>query len=240
MRSPTLAIVTVAVLTTVLVNASPLPEPGSYNSHVYAVSSPDSAPSSAPSPRLHPIIGTKVARDAAPDHSPSIFAISKIGPRELLKRALDAFTTGGNAYSGSTGTVSGGSVANKGGSAKREDDESTLGGNAYTGSAGDVSGGDVVNKSDNFGMPTLMNMNSNNAGLGGGSESGCANGGHGDPSRGAGGNSYSGTAGKAEGGSVWNSGGVMNVDSNNAGAAGLSKTGCATGGDVSSLNSPTA
>ncbi len=144
----------------------------------------------------------------------------------------------------------------KGGSAKRADNASTLGGNAVTGNSGDVDGGNVVNDSNNFGMPTLMNMNSNNAGIGGGSESGCANGGHGDPLRGPGGNSVSGTAGKAEGGSVWNSGGMMNVDSSeycpplhgdmtltaadNAGAAGLSKTGCATGGDVSTLDRPTA
>ena len=57
-----------------------------------------------------------------------------------------------------------------------------------------------------------MNMNSNNAGGGGGSLSGCANGGHGND-RGAGGNGYSGTPGSAQGGSVWNSGSVMNVDS---------------------------
>lgn len=82
MRTPTLAIVTIAVLGSALVNASPLPEPGSYNSNVYAVSSPDSAPNSnsnsasAP-PHLHPVIGTKVSREAAPDHSPSIFSASK-------------------------------------------------------------------------------------------------------------------------------------------------------------------
>ena len=95
---------------------------------------------------------------------------------------------------------------------KRTTDDGTLGGNAYSGNSGDVDGGDVVNKSNNFGMPTLMNMNSNNAGAGGGSLSGCSNGGHGN-GRGAGGNSYSGSSGNAEGGSVWNSGGVMNVDS---------------------------
>lgn len=123
-----------------------------------------------------------------------------------------------------------------------------MGGNAYTGNSGDVNGGDVVNQGDNYGMPTLMNMNSNNAGTGGNSIAGCANGGHGN-GRGSGGNAYSGSSGNAQGGNVWNSGGVMNIDSSesscwsgcavadhlvdNAGGAGLSQTGCATGGDVS-------
>ena len=94
---------------------------------------------------------------------------------------------------------------------KRTTDDGTLGGNAYTGNSGNVNGGDVVNHG-NSGMPTLFNMNSNNAGAGGGSLSGCANGGHGN-GRGSGGNAYSGSSGDAEGGSVWNSGGVMNIDS---------------------------
>ncbi|KAI0724380.1 hypothetical protein C8T65DRAFT_734014 [Cerioporus squamosus] len=233
MRTPTLAIVTVAALSTVFVNASPLPDPGSYNSHVYAVSSPQSAPDSASSPRLHPIIGTKVAREATPDHSPSIFTNSKIGPRELVKKALDAFTSGGNAHSGSTRSVSGGSVANNGEFSKRTDDNGTMGGNAYTGDSGDVNGGDVDNTSNNYGMPTIWNMNSNNGGDGGQSQSGCSNGGHGDGDRGAGGNAYSGKSGNAQGGEVVGSGGMMNIDSNNAGDAGKSATGCATGGDVS-------
>lgn len=62
-------------------------------------------------------------------------------------------------------------------------------------------------------MPTIMNMNSNNAGNGGGSQSGCASGGHGNDGRGAGGNAYSGSSGNAIGGSVYNSGAVMNMDS---------------------------
>ena len=77
MRTPIFALVTIAVLSSALVNASPLPEPGSYNSNVYAVSSPGSAPQPASSPRLHPVIGTKVAREPTPDHSPSIFTVSK-------------------------------------------------------------------------------------------------------------------------------------------------------------------
>ncbi|KAI0735354.1 hypothetical protein C8Q76DRAFT_791916 [Earliella scabrosa] len=230
MRTPTLALVAVAALSSGIATASPLPKPGSYNSHVYAVSGPESAASeSSPRPHLHPIVGTKVAREAVPDHAPSLNTLAKIAPRELLKKALDAFTAGGNAYSGSTGSVSGGSVANH---AKRTDDNGTMGGNAYTGNSGDVNGGDVVNQGDNYGMPTLMNMNSNNAGTGGNSIAGCANGGHGN-GRGSGGNAYSGSSGNAQGGNVWNSGGVMNIDSNNAGGAGLSQTGCATGGDVS-------
>lgn len=96
---------------------------------------------------------------------------------------------------------------------KRTGDEGTLGGNAYTGSSGDVDGGDVVNQGNNFGMPTIMNMNSNNAGPGGTTKSGCASGGQGNSDRGSGGNAYSGSSGNAIGGSVWNSGGVMNVDS---------------------------
>ncbi len=132
---------------------------------------------------------------------------------------------------------------------KRTDDNSTLGGNAYTGNSGDVDGGDVVNQGDNYGMPTMLNMNSNNAGSGGNSVAGCANGGHGN-GRGSGGNAYSGSSGNAQGGSVFNSGAIMNIDSSafyliygldvlitvstdNAGGAGLSQTGCANGGDVS-------
>ena len=61
---------------------------------------------------------------------------------------------------------------------KRVNDEDTLAGNAHTGNSGDVNGGDVVNMADNFGMPTLMDVNSNNAGTGGGSVGGCAIGGH--------------------------------------------------------------
>ncbi|RPD63120.1 hypothetical protein L227DRAFT_609021 [Lentinus tigrinus ALCF2SS1-6] len=224
MRIPTLTIVSAAVLSTALVNASPLPQPGSYNSNVYAVSSPGSAPNSAsssPSPHLHPVIGTKVAREPSPDHSPSIFTVSKLGPRELLKRALDAFTAGGNVDNGEF--------------VKRTTDDETLGGNAYTGNSGPVDGGSIVNQGNNFGTPTLMNMNSNNAGDGGESTAGCAIGGHGND-RGPGGNAHSGDPGSAVGGSVWNSGAVMNIDSNNAGKAGESRTGCATGGDVSDLS----
>ena len=91
-------------------------------------------------------------------------------------------------------------------------DEDTLAGNAHTGNSGDVNGGDVVNMADNFGMPTLMDVNSNNAGTGGGSVGGCAIGGHSN-SKGLGGNAYSGTPGQAMGGNVWNSGGIMNIDS---------------------------
>lgn len=101
-----------------------------------------------------------------------------------------------------------------------------MGGNAYTGSTGDVSGGSIENIASNDGMPTLMNINSNNAGAGGTSESGCSAGGyssdasHGtngdsgsDASNGAGGNAYSGSTGDAEGGSVNNVGGMVNMDS---------------------------
>lgn len=87
-----------------------------------------------------------------------------------------------------------------------------MGGNAYTGSTGDVSGGAVTNIAGNDGMPTIMNINSNNAGAGGTSASGCAGGGYSD-STGAGGNGYSGSSGNAEGGSVSNVGGMVNMNS---------------------------
>lgn len=114
---------------------------------------------------------------------------------------------------------------------RRTDDASTMGGNAYTGNSGDVSGGSIANIANNDGMPTIMNIDSNNAGLGGTSSSGCASGGYTDQN-GAAGNAYSGSAGNAEGGNVSNVGGMFNYNSNNAGTAGTSSTGCATGGNV--------
>lgn len=91
---------------------------------------------------------------------------------------------------------------------KRLDDGQTTGGNAHTGTAGAVDGGSV-DSGDNGGMPTLMNLNSNNAGSGGGSDTGCATGGLGE----SGGNASSGDSGTATGGRVNGSGGMMNVDS---------------------------
>lgn len=90
-----------------------------------------------------------------------------------------------------------------------------------------------------------MNINSNNAGTGGGSRTGCAAAGKGT----TGGNASSGNSGTAKGGSVSGSGGMMNVDSSeyssagslqkvnnhyptdNAGTAGESTSGCAAAGD---------
>ncbi|PCH33481.1 ATG16-domain-containing protein [Wolfiporia cocos MD-104 SS10] len=187
------------------------------------------------------VVGTVVARPAGNSTSP--------GAARLSKRALDEDTAGGNAYSGAAGDVSGGSVVSATHAVHaRTDDRGTMGGNAYTGDSGDVSGGSIENiGGDNAGMPTLMNINSNNAGAGGTSESGCAAGGHdendagaGGNASGAGGNAYSGSAGNAEGGSVSNVGGMVNYDSNNGGAAGTSKTGCATGGNVGAPTTETA
>ena len=85
MRTPTLALVAVAALSSGIATASPLPKPGSYNSHVYAVSGPESAASeSSPRPHLHPIVGTKVAREAVPDHAPSLNTLAKYVTLELL------------------------------------------------------------------------------------------------------------------------------------------------------------
>ncbi|EKM60909.1 uncharacterized protein PHACADRAFT_24140 [Phanerochaete carnosa HHB-10118-sp] len=109
--------------------------------------------------------------------------------------------------------------------AKRLDDGQTTGGNAHTGTAGAVDGGSVYT-GDNGGMPTIMNLNSNNGGSGGGSSTGCASGGLGA----TGGNASSGDSGSATGGHVSGSGGMMNVDSNNAGDAGESASGCAEAG----------
>ncbi|KAI0639230.1 hypothetical protein C8Q77DRAFT_1152223 [Trametes polyzona] len=236
MRTPSLACAFLAAATIgpALVSSAPLPDSGSYSSDVFTVSHPNAQPAAAQDTytgHTRPRIGIKEIRDALPDHQPQAWIDRTIAPRTFSKKALDADTVGGNAYSGATKDVSGGSVTNN--AKKRTTDEGTLGGNAYSGDSGDVDGGDVVNQGNNFGMPTLMNMNSNNAGGGGGSTSGCAAGGRGNEDRGAGGNAHSGNSGNAEGGSVWNSGGVMNVDSNNAGSAGTSQTGCATGGDVS-------
>ncbi|CCM02797.1 uncharacterized protein FIBRA_04908 [Fibroporia radiculosa] len=114
---------------------------------------------------------------------------------------------------------------------RRTSDEDTSGGNAYTGSTGDVSGGSIENVSETPVMPTIMNINSNNGGAGGYSESGCASGGKTNDS-GAAGNAYSGSTGNAEGGKVSGVGGMVNWNSNNAGNAGVSKSGCATGGNV--------
>lgn len=77
MRTPAFALVAVAALSSSLVTASPVPEPGSYNSHVYAVSGPDSTPETSSTPRLRPVIGTKVTREAAPDHAPSLYTFTK-------------------------------------------------------------------------------------------------------------------------------------------------------------------
>ncbi|KAI0335989.1 hypothetical protein GY45DRAFT_571308 [Cubamyces sp. BRFM 1775] len=242
MRTPSLACAFFAAVafSPALVSGAPFPTPGSYSSDVFAVSKPGSEDTTMD--HAHPRIGIKEIRDASPDHQPQTWLERKIGPR-LFEDAVG--TPGGNAYSGAGGLtndlvdLSGGPSAAASDAdldrylGKRTTDDGTLGGNAYTGNSGDVDGGDVVNQGNNFGMPTLMNMNSNNAGAGGGSLSGCANGGRGNTDRGAGGNAYSGSSGNAQGGSVWNSGGVMNVDSNNAGGAGTSQTGCATGGDVS-------
>ncbi|KAH9846050.1 hypothetical protein C2E23DRAFT_744969 [Lenzites betulinus] len=237
MRTPSLACALFAAAAVSFVNAAPLPAPGTYSSDVFSVSSP--SPNSQPAPvednvtppaHTHPRIGIKEIRDASPDHQPKIW-----NDRTIAPRALDADTVGGNAYSGATSDASGGSVTNSAKSfaiTKRTGDDGTLGGNAYTGSSGDVDGGSVVNQGNNMGMPTIMNMNSNNGGAGGGSHSGCANGGQG-ADRGSGGNAYSGSTGSADGGEVFNSGGVMNVDSNNAGNAGDTGSGCASGGNVS-------
>ncbi|CDO72397.1 hypothetical protein BN946_scf184977.g96 [Trametes cinnabarina] len=205
MRTPSLAcaLFAAAALSPALVSGAPFPTPGSYSSEVFAVSK---AGSNAP------------ADDSA---APIEHTRPRIGIKEIREALPDHQPQGWFDRN----------EASRSAFFKRTTDDGTLGGNAYTGNSGDVNGGDVVNEGDNFGMPTLMNMNSNNAGAGGGSLSGCAGGGYGG-SRGAGGNAYSGSSGNAEGGEVFNSGGVMNVDSNNAGSAGTSQTGCATGGDV--------
>jgi len=117
---------------------------------------------------------------------------------------------------------------------KRLSDAQTMGGNAHSGNSGSTNGGSVYNpdETNNQGMPVIMNMNSNNAGLGGASTSGCAASGRGSKV-GTGGNASSGNSGSAVGGNVEGSpGGMVNVNSNNAGTAGESTTGCATGGDT--------
>ncbi|THH31987.1 hypothetical protein EUX98_g2199 [Antrodiella citrinella] len=117
---------------------------------------------------------------------------------------------------------------------KRLGDERTMGGNAKSGNSGAVNGGSVYNPdtTNNEGMPVIMNVNSNNAGLGGASNSGCASSGR-SGKHGVGGNAASGNSGEAVGGNV-NEGpsGMFNMDSNNAGSAGQSLTGCAEGGDT--------
>ncbi|KAI0082204.1 hypothetical protein K474DRAFT_841604 [Panus rudis PR-1116 ss-1] len=134
-----------------------------------------------------------------------------ISPREFWQRTVDTFTTN---------------------LTKRVSDDSTMGGNAHTGNSGNVSGGSVNNPDStmNEGMPTIMNVNSYNAGTGGKSASGCAA--SGKSASGAGGNASSGNSGNAEGGSVGGSpSGMINMNSSNAGEAGETMTGCANGGD---------
>ncbi|KAH9944533.1 uncharacterized protein BXZ73DRAFT_97017 [Epithele typhae] len=221
MRAPTLLIVALAALGSRIANASPIPA-GSFNSNVFTVS--HKPVTNADSPPATPNL---VLRDASPDHSPTLwsFKTSKIGPRDLIARALNAFRA--------VGSSTGGSAVKHADHAleKRVLDEDTFGGNAQTGDSGNVDGGDIINFADNYGIPTILNQNSNNGGTGGNSLAGCASGGRGG-NHVAGGNGRSGTAGNAKGGSVFNSGAVVNVDSNNAGNAGLTQTGCAYGGDV--------
>ncbi|KAI0670075.1 hypothetical protein C8Q78DRAFT_992448 [Trametes maxima] len=233
MRTPSIscAIFAAAVLSPVLIAASPLPVPGRFSSEVHSVSIPVNQPPPGEGTTVgrDPRIGTKYAREALPDHQPqnwterNMLTIARIGPRATWQRTVNEETTGGNAYS---------SAVVNGSHAKRDSDDGTLGGNAHTGDSGDVGGGDVVNKGNNYGMMDILNMNANNGGKGGDSETGCASGGHGN-GRGSGGNGYSGNSGNAQGGSVQNSNGMVNIDSNNAGDAGTTKSGCATGGDVS-------
>jgi len=116
---------------------------------------------------------------------------------------------------------------------KRMDDSETMGGNAHTGSTGSVNGGSVHNSDPtlNEGMPTMLNLNSNNAGLGGTSQSGCAGSGK-NSDKGVGGNASSGNTGNAVGGNVDGApSGMVNMNSNNGGGAGMSESGCAAGGD---------
>ncbi|KZT74793.1 hypothetical protein DAEQUDRAFT_760808 [Daedalea quercina L-15889] len=246
MRTPAL---TLAVLTALspLALAAPLSMTGSLTSDSQHLAR--SVPSLAKAVNGQPIVTGGTLAPASVVHSRDVTRRPVIGtvvsgwpkvspPQQLTKKALDKDTAGGNAYSGSSGDVSGGGTGNIGHSdlrvnsyGRRTDDADTMGGNAYTGNSGDVSGGSIANIANNEGMPTLMNVNSNNAGLGGTSTSGCAAGGYTDQN-GAGGNAYSGSAGNAEGGSVSNVGGMFNMNSNNAGEAGTSTTGCATGGNV--------
>ncbi|KAI0728663.1 hypothetical protein C8Q72DRAFT_944513 [Fomitopsis betulina] len=229
MRTATLAF-TVLTVVSPLALAAPLAVPG----HAIANGTPGTLASV-----LHnrdtavvrrPVVGTVVS-SGFPRVSP---------PQQLSARALDKDTAGGNAYSGSAGDAPGGGVtsASYGHVSithnSRTDDADTLGGNAYTGNSADASGGSITDISNDAGMPTLMNIDSNNAGIGGTSTSGCASGGYTTKSAAAG-NAYSGSAGNAEGGSVSEVGGMINYESNNAGKAGISSTGCATGGDVGKL-----
>ncbi|TBU35070.1 hypothetical protein BD311DRAFT_773223 [Dichomitus squalens] len=238
MRTSALALVAVAALTPALVGGAPFPAPGTYNSDISTQTDAGAPPEDLPASRLHPFIGVKQTRQPQPDHAPSLYQHAKVEPRQadgLAALAGDA----DKETSGAVDNDASSAVANGGQLVKRVSDLDTLGGNAHTGNSGDVDGGDVVNMADNFGMPTFLNMNSNNAGTGGGSVGGCAVGGH-STKKGYGGNAYAGTPGQAMGGNVWNSGGMMNVDSNNAGAAGLSKTGCAYAGNVTEANPITA
>ncbi|KAI0670167.1 hypothetical protein C8Q78DRAFT_1080061 [Trametes maxima] len=117
-------------------------------------------------------------------------------PSDIQRRASDSGTAGGNAYSGATSDVSGGTVANV------ADDEGTIsngggnnagnsgttfsgdatggkgnglgpGGNAYTGASGSAKGGSVYNA----GGAVNNDANSNVAGTGGVSQTGDATGG---------------------------------------------------------------
>ncbi|THH02901.1 hypothetical protein EW026_g99 [Hermanssonia centrifuga] len=154
------------------------------------------------------------ADKAMPTSKPKVLSLAdfNVGPREFWKKSVASTSMNGKRDAAII--------------PKRLDDGQTAGGNAHSGTSGAVDGGNV-DSGDNGGMPTLMNVNSNNAGSGGGSSTGCASGGKGAE----GGNASSGNSGTAYGGEVQGSGGMMNIDSNNAGDAGESSSGCANAGN---------
>ncbi|KAF7789883.1 hypothetical protein EIP86_000831 [Pleurotus ostreatoroseus] len=232
MRSPAIvfSLFAVSALSPSLVYGSPVPN--GLSQHVNPGASDHHRTSSGVAARGLGFLGEVFARSestptvrTAPTSKPKVASIANIpvGKREFWKRA----TTKNSAHDlqlASVADISG--TKQEVSHRKRLDDSQTTGGNAHTGKAGAVDGGSV-DSGDNGGMPTLMNINSNNAGTGGGSTTGCAASGKGA----TGGNASSGDSGTATGGDVRGTGGMMNVDSNNAGSAGESSTGCATGGN---------
>jgi len=167
---------------------------------------------------------------------------------------IPTLAKGGDATSGYSGNVGGGSVynsggfvlntafANQGGKAGLTSSGIAVGGNgaggggsATSGSTGTAYGGDV----QNYGGAIVNGYKSNQAGNGGIAVSGAAIGGNAwkrttsTLSFGKGGDAKSGYSGSVDGGNVFNSGGfVLNTAfANQGGKAGLTQSGIAVGGN---------
>ena len=116
-----------------------------------------------------------------------------MGGDATRKRAYDAYTAGGNAYTGSSGNTSSGNIINE------ADDDATVT-NTGPGTSTCVFAAHLVT--------TDLIYRTDIGDMAGNSETGDAQGGDGD-GKGPGGNAYSGFAGPARGGNVLSEGGTV-------------------------------